>query len=134
MSKQNNTLKIETFRLFKFLLVGVVNTIVGNAAMFLFYNLLHFSYWISTATGYVLGGTVSYFLNKFFTFKNKDKSVRQLIFFIISLIVCYMVAFSIANIMGTLLLKNYSQTLRDNVAMLLGMGLYTALNYIAQRF
>ena len=45
-----------------------------------------------------------------------------------------MVAFSIANIMGTLLLKNYSQTLRDNVAMLLGMGLYTALNYIAQRF
>lgn len=66
--------------------------------------------------------------------QNKDKSVRQLIFFIISLIVCYMVAFSIANIMGTLLLKNYSQTLRDNVAMLLGMGLYTALNYIAQRF
>ena len=33
----------------KFVLVGIVNTLVGTAVMFAAYNVLHLSYWISSA-------------------------------------------------------------------------------------
>lgn len=35
-------------KLWKFLLVGVLNTLVGNGLMFLLYNLAGFSYWPAT--------------------------------------------------------------------------------------
>ena len=39
--------------LWKFLLVGTVNTVVGTGIMFVFYNVLHLSYWLSSASNYV---------------------------------------------------------------------------------
>lgn len=54
----------------RFLLVGVVNTLVGAGIMFLLYNLAGCSYWLSSAANYIVGGVVSYFLNKYYTFKN----------------------------------------------------------------
>ncbi len=65
----------------KFVLVGIVNTLVGTAVMFAAYNVLHLSYWISSASNYVVGSIVSYFLNKYFTFQNKEKSWKQLVKF-----------------------------------------------------
>ena len=35
-------------KLIKFLIVGVINTLVGSGLMFLLYNLLGVSYWISS--------------------------------------------------------------------------------------
>ena len=49
----------------RFLLVGVVNTLVGAGIMFLLYNLAGCSYWLSSAANYIVGGVVSYFLNKY---------------------------------------------------------------------
>lgn len=46
----------------RFLLVGVVNTLVGAGIMFLLYNLAGCSYWLSSAANYIVGGVVSYFL------------------------------------------------------------------------
>ena len=43
----------------KFVLVGIVNTLVGTAVMFAAYNVLHLSYWISSASNYVVGSIVS---------------------------------------------------------------------------
>ena len=36
----------------KFILVGVANTIFGTGIMFVFYNVFHFSYWVSSASNY----------------------------------------------------------------------------------
>ena len=53
--------------LFRFLLVGVVNTLVGYGVMFGLYNLagLHLwgdpGYWISSAANYLVGSVVSFF-------------------------------------------------------------------------
>ena len=46
--------------LWKFLLVGTVNTVVGTGIMFVFYNVLHLSYWLSSASNYVFGSVLSY--------------------------------------------------------------------------
>ena len=81
----------------KFVLVGIVNTLVGTAVMFAAYNVLHLSYWISSASNYVVGSIVSYFLNKYFTFQNKEKSWKQLVKFALNITVCYLVAYGLAK-------------------------------------
>ena len=62
-------MKLKENTVLKFLLVGVVNTLIGTGTMFLLYNLAHCSYWVSSAANYVVGGIVSFFLNKYFTFR-----------------------------------------------------------------
>ena len=52
----------------KFILVGIINTLVGNGTMFLLYNVFSVGYNISTVANYVVGSIVSYFLNKYFIF------------------------------------------------------------------
>lgn len=67
----------------KFILVGIINTIVGTSVMFLCYNAFHLNYWVSSAMNYIIGSIVSYFLNKYFTFQNKQRSWKIVIKFII---------------------------------------------------
>ena len=69
----------------KFVLVGIINTLVGTTVMFVAYNALHLSYWISSASNYIIGSIVSYFLNKYFTFQNNEKSAKQVAMFIINI-------------------------------------------------
>ena len=81
----------------KFILVGIVNTAVGMGTMFICYNFFHLSYWISSASNYVVGSIVSYFLNKYFTFQNKSKSMKTVVKFIINITVCYLVRTVLQN-------------------------------------
>lgn len=118
----------------KFILVGVANTIVGTGIMFVFYNVLHFNYWISSASNYIFGSILSYFLNRIFTFKNKDNTASTLPRFIISISLCYLLAYGIAKPVAAALLSGFAQNIQENIAMLVGMCLFVALNYIGQRF
>ncbi len=118
----------------RFALVGVVNTLVGMAIMFGLYNLAHCSYWMSSACNYILTSILSFFLNKFFTFHNKEKGIGQVVRFAVNIVVCYLLAYGIAKPLCVWLLGGASQTVRHNVSMLVGMCLFTALNYIGQRF
>ncbi len=119
---------------YKFMLVGIINTIVGTGVMFLLYNLAGVNYWISSASNYIVGSIVSYILNKYFTFNNKEKSLRQMIKFVVNISVCYLLAYGIAKPMVAFILSPLSVTAKDNIAMLVGMGLFVILNYIGQRF
>lgn len=130
----NKLKSIIDVKLLKFLLVGVFNTIVGAGIMFLLYNLAGCSYWVSSASNYVVGSILSYFLNKYVTFQNKENSFRQIIKFVINILVCYGVAYGIAKPLVKMVLSTQSESLRDNVAMLVGMCLFTGLNYFGQRF
>lgn len=118
----------------RFVLVGVVNTLVGTAIMFGLYNLAHCSYWVSSASNYVLTSILSFFLNKFFTFQNKEKSWGQVVRFALNIAVCYILAYGIAKPLCLHLLNGTAVAVRDNVSMLVGMCLFTAFNYCGQRF
>lgn len=118
----------------KFLAVGVVNTLVGDGIMFLLYNLINCSYWFSSAANYVVGGIVSFFLNKYFTFQNHERSIKQVAKFIVNVAVCYLIAYGAAKPVVMWLLSGQPVKLQENVAMFVGMGLYTVLNYFGQRF
>lgn len=118
----------------KFLIVGVFNTLVGCGTMFLLYNLANCSYWFSSAANYVVGSIVSFFLNKYFTFQNHEKSWKQVVKFIINVAVCYFIAYGAAKPVVMNVLAAQPINIQENVAMFVGMGLYTVLNYFGQRF
>ena len=120
--------------LLRFLLVGIVNTLVGCGTMFLLYNLAHCSYWFSSAANYVIGGIVSFFLNKYFTFRKTAWAWNEVVRFALNVAVCWLLAYGIAKPMVLLVLQEQTVSLQENVAMLVGMCLYTALNYLGQRF
>ena len=120
--------------LIKFAIVGVINTIFGMSIMFAFYNLLHFSYWISTASNYIFGSILSYFLNKYFTFQNKERSLKIVLKFIINIAICYSAAYGLAQLAAVFLVKDMSKAVQDNVAMIFGSGLFVVLNYFGQKF
>lgn len=118
----------------KFIIVGCINTIVGTSVMFLSYNLLGFGYWLSSALNYIVGSIVSYILNKNYTFQNKDKSIKTVIKFIINITLCYVIAYGIAKPLVINILSGQSQAIQENIAMIVGMGLFVILNYFGQRF
>ena len=118
----------------RFLLVGVINTLVGCGTMFLLYNWAHCSYWLSSAANYIIGGIVSFFLNKYFTFRKKEWSWKQVLKFAVNVAVCYLLAYGFAKPLTMRALAGQSLWLQENVAMFVGMCLYTALNYLGQRF
>ena len=124
---RNNTL-------FKFLIVGVLNTLVGCGTMFLLYNLAHCSYWVSSAANYIVGGIVSFFLNKYYTFGNKKWEWAQVWKFVLNVTVCYLLGYGLAKPITLRLLEGQAVRVQENVAMLVGMCLYTGLNYLGQRF
>lgn len=115
-------------------MVGVVNTIIGTTVMFVFYNIFNFSYWVSSASNYIIGSLVSYLLNKHYTFNYHEKGWWSLVRFTLTIIVCYLLAYGFAKPVVSWLLINTSTTIKDNVSMTVGMILFVLLNYIGQRF
>lgn len=131
--KSNRLLQLLDGKLWRFLLVGVLNTLVGNGLSFLLLNLTGLGYWWSSAISYLLASIMSYFLNKYFTFRNTEKGWKPVLRFALNIAVCYLLAYGIAEPATRLLLADVTEKLRENVAMLVGMCLFTGFNYLGQR-
>lgn len=118
----------------KFLVVGIINTIVGYGVMFFTYNLLHWNYWIASAANYIVGSICSFFLNKYFTFQANKFNKKEIIKFIICIILCYGIGYGIARPLIRLIFSKASLSLQDNLAMICGSGIFTVLNFFGQKF
>lgn len=120
----------------RFIVVGIMNTIIGTAAMLVCYNFLHMGYWASSAMDYVIGSIFSYFANKYFTFQMKKKSGAEAIRFVINILVCYFLSYGIARPFIDLILKelSLSRSLMDQISMLFGTGIFIVFNYFGQKF
>jgi putative flippase GtrA len=123
-------------KLLKFVLVGVINYIFGISSMFLLYNFGRLGYWGSSALSYALGSVLSFFLNKSFTFNNKEPIAKTALRFAVNICVCYLVAYSISKPFVAAILSNASLTrsIVEQLSMLSGMVLFSILNYTGQRF
>ena len=99
INEQNDAPKFKVFdmKLIRFIFVGVINTIFGNSIMFSLYNFFGVSRNISMVMNYSLGSVLSFFLNKYFTFRNKKMSFRQVFLFILNIILCYNLAYMTAK-------------------------------------
>lgn len=120
----------------RFIIVGVLNTIIGVAAMFIAYNIFHLGYWMSSACDYIIGSIFSYFANKYFTFQSEKKSWREILRFTVNIAVCYFLAYGIAQPCMDFLLGNMelSLSLFEQLSMILGMCIFVILNYFGQKY
>ena len=126
-------MKLADGKLVRFLLVGAVNTAAGSALMFGLYNLAHWPYWPATAANVVLTSVLSFFLNKYFTFRDHGRSAPQAVRFAVNIAVCYLIAYGAAEPACLRLFAGLGGRLRGNISMLAGMCLFTGLNYLGQR-
>lgn len=122
----------------KFILVGCCNTLIGIVIIYFLYNILGLGYWLSSGIGYILGSIWSYFMNKYFTFQYKDKDWGTVFRFICNIAVCYFIAYAIAKPMTIkicdTIFPQFSSKIQEEIALLVGMGLYTILNFFGQKF
>ena len=119
---------------FKFIITGIINTFVGAGIMFALYNFFHCSYWLSSIMNYIIGSIVSFLLNKYWTFKSKSFSFKEVLYFIVNIALCFFIAYGAAKPFAMYLLNGYSLSVQENTAMFIGMVIFTGLNYLSQRF
>lgn len=129
-------------KFWKFIMVGLLNTLVGEGLKFLLFNLFKTGVWASSIIGMVVGSVISYFLNKYFTFKNTEKGWKPVVRFAVNIAVC----FTLANVIALNLVKYICsansiamfgmsvESFAGNASMLAGSCLFVAFNYIGQRF
>lgn len=116
-----------------FLLVGVVNTLLSAVLMFLLEDI---GYWLSTSIAYIAGAVVSFFLNRYVTFKSEEDFLKSAVKFAINVAVCYIIAYSLAQPIAGFILRYtpISMIWQERIIKIFGMGLYTIINYFGQRF
>lgn len=114
-------------------MVGVINTLMGWVIMAVLYNLIHMNYWLSSGISYFVGSVFSYHANSKLTFKveNKDRGLPWR--FAINIIVCYLIAFSVAQPLVKYVLSSQPVVIIDNVAMVFGMCLFIVMNFFGQK-
>jgi len=118
----------------KFLLVGVINTIVGYTIMFVLHNALHMGYWFSSGFGYYLSAILGFFLNKHFTFTVNRWSAFLVISYIVTIVVSYYLPYWIAEQIILIIFQDSTDIFRGNVALVVGTCMASAVSYLCQRF
>lgn len=114
-------------------IVGVINTLMGLVIMAVLYNLIHLNYWLSSGISYFIGSVFSYHANGKLTFKVEHKDRWLPWRFAVNIIVCYLVAFSVAQPLVRYLLSSQTEVIVDNVAMVLGMCIFIVMNFFGQK-
>lgn len=117
----------------RFLLVGIVNTAVGLSVMFMLMNVFHVSYWFSTFIGNGTGAVVSFGLNRVFTFKSDVSLKKGGLLFTSVIILCYFASYSTSSWISKQIHTMFPVSQQD-LAVFLGSCLYTATNYIGQKY
>ena len=64
----------------------------------------------------------------------KKRDWKVVVRFAVNVSVCYLIAYGIAKPLIRALMSGFEVTAQENVAMICGMGLFVALNYLGQRF
>ena len=125
---------------FRFLLVGVGNTLVSMAIELSLYNLVLYDMGrtgpvLSSAAGFLVGAVMSFFLNRHFTFHSEEELGRSAVKFAINVAVLWAVTHPLLQPwLAERLQAVFVEKWANSVSLVVCMGLYTVPNYFGQRF
>jgi putative flippase GtrA len=114
--------------LIKFILVGVINTLVGLSTIYLLKWFLGATDAIANAGGYLVGLTVSFTLNRQWTFRHVGAVLPAAARFITAFAIAY-----VANL-GTVLTLIHQFEINGYLAQAAGVLPYTTLFYLLSRY
>ena len=112
----------------KYGIVGITNTLLTLAIIWLMRNVFHTSLVVANVTGYILGFVNSFLLNRSWTFKSFNNWKKEFIKFLIVFGICYLIQ------LGVLLLLEKYTGLKETYNTLIGMVVYTALNFLFNKY
>jgi putative flippase GtrA len=112
----------------KYGIVGIGNTLVTAAVIWVMMKLLGCPDVLSNITGYVAGLLNSFILNKQWTFKSSDSWTGSAIRFGMVFGVCYLLQ------LGLLLYLNRRLSIDPYYNQLIAMVFYTAINFLMNKF
>ncbi|WP_430509177.1 GtrA family protein [Gottfriedia solisilvae] len=123
------------FTFVRFLIVGLINTLVGLTIMYVLYHLANQSYWLSTFIGNSVGAVVSFILNRSFTFKSNGSIQKSIIKFLLVILCCYFISYHLGTLLVDWSVKemDYAISFQTDLAILLSTAIYTITNYICQK-
>lgn len=113
----------------KFVIVGIIATIINYSFFYYLYQFLLINYIISSTSGYILGLIIGFLINKFWTYESKSK-----ISFKESLL--YLSVYMFSLVLGLIFLKFQVEYILIPVliANFFTIGLTTLTNYVGTRF
>jgi putative flippase GtrA len=112
----------------KYLLVGVLNTAIGYAIIFLCMYAFGFSAVISNVVGYALGMTTSYMLNQSFTFRGAVPGRGTVARFVMVSVIAYF-----ANL-GMLIFLINIFGVHEGLSQLLAGAVYVITSFLINKF
>lgn len=135
-------------KLWKFLLVGVLNTVVGEGLKALFLATTRLGPLPAGLISTVIASVMSYFLNKYFTFKYKGDGKGAALRFTLNILVCWALSNAIGLLLiypllthgeggwfnGLRLIGTEKNGLADYIATYSASVLFVGFNYLGQRF
>lgn len=124
----------------RFVIVGVINSLVTLVVIFVCKSILDINEWVSNAIGYVAGVINSFIWNRNWVFHSSKKAGSEALKFCIGFLVCYGLQFlctwmltepmGLGEITWTIIGFTFSGYA---VATLFGMCVYTIANFIFNR-
>lgn len=117
-------------RFLRFLMVGVLNTLLALSLIFFFMNILGQGYWPSTFLGNAAGMVCSYLLNRSFTFKSRVSLWKGGFTFLLASGITYVFSYWLAEKIVIIISGHFLREL----AVFLGMVFYTLSNYFVQKY
>lgn len=128
------------FQLLRYALVGVMNTVLTLAVIFVLKSFAGVNPWTSNAIGYVAGFINSFVWNKLWVFRSHNHFFRESLKFGLGFLICYglqfVVTWALTSLtpLGSWQFETLGLTFSGyGVATLLGMAFYTLANFIYNR-
>jgi putative flippase GtrA len=112
----------------KFGLVGVANTLICFALLFFLDKVMGLGYQIANPIAYFLSTLNSFYLNKKWTFKSEGKARKEGALFFVVIGCAWGVQYLFLNYLVE------SLRMDDMVAQIVGMVIFTGLNFLGQKF
>lgn len=113
---------------FRFVMVGIVNTITGYSIIMILFHVLELSYSISYFLSYIIGIIISFFLNRKFVFFSQRDKLSEFMKFLVAFGVSYLVSYFV------LYLFMEWKVLPANIVFFIGMVVYSTLFYLLNRY
>lgn len=123
-----NGFKALAAQMLKFGLVGIVNTLITLAVIYIASSIFHVHYIAANVIGYTLGFLNSYICNKLWTFKSKGPVRSETLRFIAVTGFCYLLQ------LGFLVMLKEGVAINKDLAQLFAMVFYTVINFFGHRF
>ena len=112
----------------KYIIVGVINTLIGYCLIFSLMYLMKCSPEISNVIGYGVGLLFSYCLNRIYTFKSNKIKYKEFMRFFIVFLLSYMANFLV------LVLLTYKFKVFSGLSQLLAGIVYISFSFFLNRY